>query len=361
MRRPVTAALLFTLLGGLPALASHPRSGPQPDRLATEIDRWATFLRTSQATGETWQQIKAGTEPLLARAQSALGNGRRLLALQLLLTVRADLSAAAYMQASPAAQVANEAAFETEWTRVGLVLGRGLDPPAHGALEGVRPAAVRALTEAALPQSRVFYDASLEYGRNTLPEYGLYYLGAARSAAEAVELCRSLSGPVGEKPSPFRSPRVEIEALEGELLAAYRPPLSIDRHQDFIAASSLLKEARELEAAGLFRGALLRYLQAAQRFAPLRPAPPLEAARVIAELRGLAGRLSAGHVDHSLGRLFLEHAQESLSASPPDLATAAPIAADVLPRYFAALEPEKPSPPQPEPRVTVTLVRWPYT
>ena len=59
-------------------------------------------------------------------------------------------------------------------------------------------------------------------------------------------------------------------------------------------------------------------------------------------------------MDHSLGRIFLEAAQ-----AEPALAPA--IAGDVLPRYFAALEPARPRPPQPAPRATVTLVRWPYT
>jgi hypothetical protein len=45
--------------------------------------------------------------------------------------------------------------------------------------------------------------------------------------------------------------------------------------------------------------------------------------------------------------------------APPPIAAA--IATDVLPRYFAALGPARPSPARPAPRVTVTLVRWPYT
>ena len=39
-------------------------------------------------------------------------------------------------------------------------------------------------------------------------------------------------------------------SIEDELLAAYRPPTSIDSHPIFIRASALLKEARELDAAG---------------------------------------------------------------------------------------------------------------
>jgi hypothetical protein len=41
--------------------------------------------------------------------------------------------------------------------------------------------------------------------------------------------------------------------------------------------------------------------------------------------------------------------------------TAAAVASDALPRYFAALEPP-PARPRAEPAtITVTLVRWPYT
>ena len=148
------------------------------------------------------------------------------------------------------------------------------------------------------------------------------------------------------------------------MLAAYRPPASIDRHGEFIGASSTLKEARELDAAGLRYGALLRYLQAALRFAPLRKVPPSVDAGALAKLlRGLDARLSARGVDHSLGRLFLEAAQADVAsaAAGTSPAVAAAITSDVLPRYFAALEPARPEAPKPAPKVTVTLVRWPYT
>jgi hypothetical protein len=61
--------------------------------------------------------------------------------------------------------------------------------------------------------------------------------------------------------------------------------------------------------------------------------------------------------------MFLESAQANLSDPAPggNPAIAAAIVADVLPRYFAALEPARPEPPKVAPRVMVTLVRWPYT
>ena len=82
-----------------------------------------------------------------------------------------------------------------------------------------------------------------------------------------------------------------------------------------------------------------------------------------AVLRGFEKRLADPEVDHSIGRLFLESAQADLSANPPPgkAANAEAIAADALPRYFAALQPATASPVLPAPAVTVTLVRWPYT
>ncbi|MFI4946567.1 MAG: hypothetical protein ACHP85_25030, partial [Burkholderiales bacterium] len=146
-----------------------------------------------------------------------------------------------------------------------------------------------------------------------------------------------------------------------EVLAAYRPPASIDRHSDFIRASAALKEAHELDALGLRYGALLRYLQAALRFAPLRGVPAGPGTALEARLREYDARLASRERDDTIGRLFLETAQSLATGKDQDPALAQAIADFVLPKYFAALEPRKPAAKAPEPRVTVTLVRWPYT
>src|SRR6185503_4980615 len=192
---------------------------------------------------------------------------------------------------------------------------------------------------------------------------GLYYIGTAQAAREWVAFLRSLpSGPRAAAP-PLRPLDVELDALEGEMLAAYRPPLSIDHHREFIAAHSALKEARELDAQGLRAAALLRYLQAALRFAPLRLPAPAVPPDLAARLRALDERLRGGGVDHTIGRLFLEVAEADLAEHGPAGAAvnAAIVAADVLPRYLAALTPRPAAPPPAPARVTVTLVRWPYT
>src|SRR5262249_51528106 len=152
--------------------------------------------------------------------------------------------------------------FEAEWARMKTVLTPSFDAAGGAALNAVQPAAVRALGEAALSQVRTYYDASLEYGRNTVFTSGLYYLATAQAQQEFADLARTMAAPAMRVAPALRALDVEIGALQKELLLAYRPPASIDRHDDFIAADSLVNEARQLNQAGLRYGALLRYLQA---------------------------------------------------------------------------------------------------
>jgi hypothetical protein len=331
------------------------------DPIAAEIDRWTAFVNSHPATDDIWKEIKPSSEAVLVRARDALAAGRRLLALQRLAYAREQLLAARYIGERSAAQRKGRADFEAEWTRMGAVLRADLATPPADSVAAVRPAAVRALAEAALPQVGIYYEASLEYGRNTMPDSGLYYLGAAQAQRDFVTFARGLTEAASGPPPPVRALGGELDLLESEMLAAYRPPLSIEKHPQFIAASSMLKEARELDAAGLRYGALLRYLQAAYRFAPLRAeAAAPSAGPLAAELERLGARLAAEGVDHSLGRLFLETAQ-SEAAAETGAANAAALARDVLPRYFAALAPAKPTAPAAAAQVTITLVRWPYT
>jgi hypothetical protein len=352
--RPVTLALLSILLfaplacGGAGAPQAAQESQASQDPLTAELERLSTFLQSHPG------QIQTTNQPVLERAEEDLRAGRRQLALQRLATVRGNIAAATYRSGISAEQSKDMAKLDAEWERMGGVLRDDLQPSAD-AFAGA-PAAARALGEAARAQVRGYYRASLDYAHNTMPDQGYYYLGSAQGQREIAAFSRTLTAASNLRPPALRSIRPELEALEADMLAVYRPPLSIDRHGEFIVTSSTLKEARELDAAGLRHGALLRYLQAAQLFAPLRhPAPPALAPEALDQrLRDFEARLSAGGVDHSIGQLFLETARAEPTA-------ASLIATDVLPRYFAALEPARPAAPKPAPQAKVTLVRWPYT
>jgi hypothetical protein len=348
-------------------------SSAPDDPLRAGIAREAAFLRSPATAGPAWAEARRDNLALLARAERDRRAGRLPLASYRLAAVRAGLAVTSYLSRRPAAQRNDPAAFAAEWERMGGVLRADLEMPSAAALDGVEPAALRALGEAALPQVGIYYRASLDYGQSTTPDSGLYYLGTAQAQREVAAACRELSRPTPLRPPPLRPLGRELAALEAELLAAYRPPASIDRHGEFITASSILKEARELDWAGLRHGALLRYLQAVQRVAALRAsqsAAPPEPAALAGRLRELATRLDEGDedgVDHSIAHLLLERAADEVAsplpgASPVAAASVAEAtASDMLPRYLAALGPASPPAPRPAPQVTVTLVRWPYT
>lgn len=340
--------------------AGGARGGSDP--LATGIARWSTFVATDTAGDGISVQLRRITAPALAQARASLDRGRRLHALLRFGAAQDYLVALAYAREHAAASRSQEA-LEAEWKRAGPGL-LGAEKEASAWLPGLRPAAVRAIAEAEVPAVRVSYDASLVYGRATDASSGVYYLGEAEAHREFSALCRSLSEPVSGREPAFRPIGPEIDTLQARMLAVYRPPVSIDRHGEFIGASSALKEARALDAAGSIRGALLRYLQAALRFQPLREHPPVfDAVATPESLEAMAKRLGEPGVDHSLGRLFLETAQSDLedTSAAATHATAAAVAGVVLPLYFAALEPARPSTPAPAASVTVTIVRWPYT
>ena len=351
---------LIALAAGVAIVAelAGSASAPSQQPLSAEIERWERMVRDTTSKDPIFRQVRDSAEPGIVRARQALKDDRPLLALHRLAASRTYLAAWAWIGAQPAR---DSAAFESAWKRMGPTFASA---PSPRALEGVEPAAARAIGEAALPQARSYYDASLEYGRNTMADFGLLYLGAAEGQREFPGVVRGLGWKSTKPAPPIRAIDGELAALQSEMLAVYRPPVSIDRHGEFISANSALKEATELNAAGLRCGALLRYLQASARFAPLRTTPPA-LARPAAEtrLKDFGRKLDAAAVDHSIGRLFLETAAAELAGVGPDSTppVVAAIATDLIPRYLAALEPARPAAAKPAPEVTVTLVRWPYT
>ncbi len=337
MLKPSGMRRSFAALAVLMAVSSA-------DPIATEIHRWSDFLQSSAASAE----MKSDIGPVVTRADDAMRQGRRWLALNRLSLVWPNLEARAYLASHP-----KPSDLQADWKRSGRAI------LASQSVDGIEPAAVRALAEAALSEKSEYYHASLDYGQNTTPDAGFYYLAQARAQQSFVDFARKISQSNGRRAPQIRSLPPDLDSLERELLAAYRPPASIDKHGEFIGASAMLKEARELDAAGLHDGAMVRYLEAVRRTAQItgttRPRVELEP-----KLREFATRLEAGSVDHTIAQIFVEAAQSDLESNPqPVVATA--VVNEVLPRYFAALEPAAAAPKAPAARATVTLVRWPYT
>jgi hypothetical protein len=338
------------------ALSLAPQGAAGDDAVGRELEALKQRAAATHAD-EFWTQVQPGAKGLLDRAGQAWAGGHRRAALYRLSAARELLGAWDYASSHREARD-QQAAFDAEWKRAGAEIASA---PRATSVRG--SAFHRALAEAALGEVRVYHEASLEYAHATQPLFGLFYIGQAFAARDTDGFMAGLSAePEGALPA-VRSLEPELDALESELLAAYRPPRSIDEHPRFIAASGALKQARELDAAGLRFGALLRYLEAALRSAALRSTPtPIDEAAARAKAAEWVPRLAAG--DHSLARLFVEVAL-SEAAHPGDdgrgRLTAGVVFADLLPRYFAALVPAAPRPVRRPAAATVTLVRWPYT
>lgn len=363
--RAPRAGLACTLIAGgavlLCAGACAP-AAPRGDVLRAALERETHALAADTASDPLARELRAAARPAVDRAHAALDAGRRRLALFELARAMPLLGAARHVAERPGAAHSIEA-LEVEWRRMDAALapapraGDGLRPRVRAALPG-------ALAEAALPQVRIYYDASLEYGRSTAPASGLFYLGQAAAQQAFVALADSLDERVPRRAPAFRSLAGELDDLEREILSAYRPPASIEAHPRFIAAAAALKEARELDALGFHRGAMLRYLQGALRAWPLVGAPPaFDPVATPAALDSLEVLLARDGADHGIAGLFVELARADVEDTTADARheTAAAVAEVVVPRYLAALEPARPRSPAPAPAVTVTLVRWPYT
>ena len=338
------------------------------EQVQREITRLQEIIGSEPDSDQNWAQFKPEIVAILARANSALASQRIFMALEELGNADVELGAGESVTAGGTA-AQRMLAFEAEWKRAGSALS-DLEKRYGSASPGARiPAAVRALAEANLGQSRHLYEASLPYARATTIGDGLYYLGQARGAAEFAVFCAKLDFGVASQPPGMRSVEPEIAALEARIQSAYQPPLSLSHHREFIQISASVKTARELDDAKLYYGALYEYLPALRNFAALVLPSPGEQriAAFQSDLAHARESFSSSGADSSIAELFLEQ----LSASLPDgqdagsntarWKTPVAILDSVIPAYLATLRAPVASAPAVAPVVTVTLVRWPYT
>lgn len=335
-----------------------------PDALASEIARWKEFVANNKDTDQNWQSIRQATEPLLNTADQAAARGRTYYTLHLLGAVRYLLAAQKYVDSIPSDSRQQMSVLEARWKKTGETLAPVMDGKDAPALAEI-PAAAQAIAEVSLGEIKPYYEASLEYGRNTVADSGLFYIGCAESQLEFARFCSTLRMDHPSKQIQAENLAAEMDEFEGELLSQYKPPASVNSHVLFIRTSAALKEARELLAAGHPYGALYRYLNARFRFAGMastgRSITPEDAAQ---RANAIQKQLDEDGKDHSIAQLFLQLALTEVENTSKDSKggeMAAAVFDTVLPHYFASLQPAKPQPPKPTPAATVTLVRWPYT
>jgi hypothetical protein len=199
----------------------------------------------------------------------------------------------------------------------GATLGAAAPKPAP--LSPAIPSAARALAEVALPQVRINYDAGLEYGRNTQPEFGLYYVGVGDAQRQFVSMLRGLvpatspartraAAPldrVGDRRRAVRSPGA-LPAAHGD-----RSPQRVHRRELGAQRSAAVRRrrpARTARCSSSCRG----------RCAPQSCATPTRLpipATLATQLTEFRARLIGGRIDHSIGTFFVERAEAALESA----------------------------------------------
>jgi hypothetical protein len=193
----------------------------------------------------------------------------------------------------------------------------------------------------------------------------MFYLGSAQGQYDFTQFCKTLRAASTYTPLTIGNFENEIESFEDTVLAAYKPPLSIDQHPIFIRVSAMIKQAHELYDAGAYYGALYRYLEARYRyFRALEPGQAITADQAAARAQEFEKRFNQNSADNTIGRIFLELGLSEAQDTTPNTqggTNARVLFDDVLPHYFSSIEPAKTKRAVVTPVTTVTLVRWPYT
>jgi hypothetical protein len=329
----------------------------------------ATPAPTMEAVKGEWESGQG----LLAKAEAAHAAGRELLALERLTLARTLLEPLRLVASkAPTPEAVTPEIFDRALAEAKAELDRR-----RGELEArsaaTLPAAVRALRDDARVQAPIYARTAPMWRENGDYFGGVFYVGNAVALARAAAFDATLRFPA-PRPAPRIVPLAGVvDALEHELVRAYVPPASKDRHREFISASAALKTARELLAAGSDEGALYEMLRTRLLGAPILRAgrTPREAAALRESAADWRRRLDASPADESIAVLFLEKAEAMLddaATSPEAHANAAALLDDVLPEYARRVGPDAAtvaSAPRLQPpdraEVTVTLVRWPYT
>jgi hypothetical protein len=242
-------------------------------------------------------------------------------------------------------------AFKRLWTRTG-------EPHAAATASAGRDSLTDALAAAADARGPATYRASLPYASDAGVDAGVYYLGDAWASTRFAAFVRGLDWPRPAARLALRSIAPELDAFDREVTTAYEK-MDRSQHAGYIQTSVAIKQARTLDEAHQYAGALLEYLLARYRFGLLRtPGATVDpdAVRAARERFPISG-------DHGIAELFLQMADRALADPAPSAhRAAAVILNDVLPAYAAATAtPSVTTAAAASPQVTITLVRWPFT
>jgi hypothetical protein len=360
--------LAFVLFRVVPSFYAQ-----QPEKqIAAQIERLERDLKAAPASDQIAYELQR-----LQQARRALEAGYLYASLYNLQPVMVETASRQYTESKKELDKAAFDVFDREWQTVGPQLSQRGESLTEAKLERL-PAAARALVQSSQEQSRSLYQSARLYGRETTTPYGLYYIGEAKGFMDFAVWTASLRFP--RSPSwQARSSEKEIAELEREVIQAYDRPDANKQQGRFNEVSAQLKFADDLNQKGKPVAALQTYLEASLMFG-LMDGPtvkPPDLNRLQQQGQELKARFSdSSQADESLGRMYWEIAENNLAVPASDKSSeratrqSAVILEKVLPRYFQYLA-SSTSATAPvaaaataatvKAKVTVTLVRWPYT
>ncbi|HXV75705.1 MAG TPA: hypothetical protein VD788_05245 [Candidatus Polarisedimenticolaceae bacterium] len=359
-RRVVVTGLAW-LLGASSAMAT-PTESPR-ERIASELERLRRAAGAVTSGREEWTRAKPQILEQLDEAATDLGAGRTELALVALGAAAAHLQGYLLMVADGGSADEAESRFAT--IRDEQQSRLRADESAYRERSRTGTAASRALEQAAAARAMRYHRAAAPYADATGVDAGYYYLGLARGLYEYASFVSGIDW--GERPPlpALRSIDSELTALERRVTDSYRPPASIEHHDDFIRVNASLKLARELDEADERFGALYQYLETLRLFAVVGADADrgLDAEALALASRDSVERIEREQVDHTIAEMFLQLARSAATRSDDAAgrATARDVVDRVLPAYFAVLDGKGDDLSEVDGLVTVTLVRWPYT
>ena len=335
---PILCFLFF-----LPAICRGQQASEQIRAATTQLKQTLSTLKIPDDLKSSDDTIKVYTDALKV-SEDALQSGYIYLALFRLESNWEAVRAFQYCDSKSAVEKQGVAAFEKEWQKAGKQVAQKEKLLASASPRPL-PAAVTALIESTRNQSRPYYDSSKLYGINSTINSGLYYVGSSLAGLDFALFCQQLRFDQMRPAPKLRSLEPEIKELEAATIAAFRNVGAETDQSPFYSTSSNLKAAEEMNRAGRFSGALLKYLEASLYFGFINPAPQdinrLDSLKQQSE--SLGKRLTAADRDHSIGLIYWERAQVALTRAAAgealqlNLRRASVLLEQVLPRYFKYL------------------------
>jgi hypothetical protein len=321
-------------------IAVNCRAQTLADRVCDRVNHLRAILPLADDFKDQREQVLRA----LTDVEAAARDGQSYLALYRLQSLWTNIQPSEYARSRAAVTKEGLPGFERAWRRLAPEL-KTMDAAIDQSMHARLPQAIRGLIEISRTKSRAYYESSRPFGEDTGIRWGLYYMGVANAQLDFALLCLKLDFSSQRSALPFRSLGPELQTLDARVTEVYKQRDSPELVEEFIALSSNMEFANQLEKQGRHDGALIAYLDAVLKLGLLETSAPSPdgAAALGARLDEMVVRHWPSDTDNSVGMIYSTMARRALShtatVAPPaeDLKKAAVLIDRVLPAYLNAI------------------------